>query len=82
MIFTAGIDVGSTYTKALILGEDGSIRGRALSHTGFKLAEISKQVYETALQNAGLVSTDVSYVVARLFSFLTHARFSTWAAKP
>jgi (R)-2-hydroxyacyl-CoA dehydratese activating ATPase len=67
LIFTAGIDVGSTYTKAVIVGDDGSIRGRALSHTGFKLAEISKQVFENALSDAGLLATDVSYVVATGF---------------
>jgi len=67
MIFTAGIDVGSTYTKTIILGDEGSIRGLALSHTGFKLAEISKRVYEAALKDAGLVSTDVSYIVSTGF---------------
>jgi (R)-2-hydroxyacyl-CoA dehydratese activating ATPase len=67
VIFTAGIDVGSTYTKAVIVGDDGSIRGRALSNTGFKLAEISKQVYERALKDGGLAATDVSYIVSTGF---------------
>lgn len=67
MTFTAGIDVGSTYTKAVILGDDGAIRGQALSNTGFKLAEISKQVYEKALQNAGLGSSEISYIVSTGF---------------
>jgi len=67
MIFTCGIDVGSTYTKAVILGEDGTIRGQAMSATGFKLADVSKQVYEKALGEAGLATSDVSYVVATGF---------------
>ena len=67
MTFTAGIDVGSTYTKAVILADNGAIRGQALSNTGFKLAEISKQVYEKALQNAGLAASDVSYIVSTGF---------------
>jgi (R)-2-hydroxyacyl-CoA dehydratese activating ATPase len=67
MRFTAGIDVGSTYTKAVILSEDGSIRGQALEKTGFKLAEMSKQVYESALQTAGLTSSEVAYVVSTGF---------------
>ncbi|HYL84019.1 MAG TPA: acyl-CoA dehydratase activase [Candidatus Angelobacter sp.] len=67
MTFTAGIDIGSTYTKVVILGDDGAIRGRALSSTGFKLTEISKQVYEKALQNAGLGPSDVSYIVCTGF---------------
>jgi len=55
MKFAAGIDVGSTYTKAAVLGEDGTLRGRALEKTGFQLADVSRKVYETALKNAGLV---------------------------
>lgn len=67
MTFTAGIDVGSTYTKAVILGDDRTIRGKALSHTGFKLADISRNVYENALKDAGLASSDVSYIVSTGF---------------
>jgi predicted CoA-substrate-specific enzyme activase len=67
MRFTAGIDVGSTYTKAVILSDDGTIRGQALDKTGFKLAETSKQVYENALKYAGLAATDISYTVATGF---------------
>lgn len=67
MTFTAGIDVGSTYTKAVILGDDGSISGQALSNTGFKLAEMSKQVYEKSLSHAGLAPSDVSYIVSTGF---------------
>jgi (R)-2-hydroxyacyl-CoA dehydratese activating ATPase len=67
MTFTAGIDVGSTYTKAVILGDDGAIRGQALSSTGFKLAEVSKQVYERAINHAGLAPSDISYIVSTGF---------------
>ncbi len=64
MIYTAGIDVGSTYTKAIVLNEEDRTVGRAMSPTGFKLAEASRQVYHDALESAGLVETDVRYVVA------------------
>jgi len=67
MILTAGIDVGSTYTKAVILDDKDGILGQALSCTGFKLAEVSRQVYDSALKNAGLCETDVSYIVATGF---------------
>jgi len=67
MILTAGIDVGSTYTKAVILDDKDAILGQALSCTGFKLADVSRQVYANALKNAGLCGTDVSYVVATGF---------------
>ena len=67
MIFTAGIDVGSTYTKAVIVDETNRIVGQALNHTGFKLAEVSRQVYESALKNAQLPESSISYVVATGF---------------
>ncbi|MBI3950599.1 MAG: 2-hydroxyglutaryl-CoA dehydratase [Acidobacteria bacterium] len=67
MNYAAGIDVGSTYTKAVILNEDHQIMGQALTNTGFKLAEISREVYRSALAQAGLHESDVSYMVATGF---------------
>jgi len=67
MTFTAGIDVGSTYTKALILSDELRIVGRASNNTGFKLAEIARLTYEEALNAAGLDADDVSYVIATGF---------------
>jgi (R)-2-hydroxyacyl-CoA dehydratese activating ATPase len=67
MTFTAGIDVGSTYTKALILSDELEIVGRAANNTGFKLAEIARRTYEQALNEAGLEANDVSYVIATGF---------------
>ncbi|MGB7620756.1 MAG: acyl-CoA dehydratase activase [Terriglobia bacterium] len=64
MIYTAGIDVGSTYTKVVVLNEEDRNVGRAMNPTGFKLAEASRQVYHNALESAGLVEADVRYVVA------------------
>lgn len=67
MIYTAGIDVGSTYTKAVLLSEENQIVGRAMNPTGFKLAETSEAVYREALRTAGLRETDVAYIVATGF---------------
>lgn len=67
MRLTAGIDVGSTYTKAILLDEHNVIVSRALSPTGFKLADVARQVYQAALQQADLQESDVSYVVATGF---------------
>lgn len=67
MIVTAGIDVGSTYTKAVVLDENGVILGHVLNNTGFKLAEVARQVYQSALENAALAESDISYVVATGF---------------
>ncbi len=67
MIYTAGIDIGSTYTKALILNENNQIVGTAMERTGFKLAEISERTFERALAEAGLSKNEVGYVVATGF---------------
>lgn len=67
MIYTAGIDVGSTYSKALILSENNEIVGQELANTGFKLAQVSEAVYRSALGQAELQEKDVAYVVATGF---------------
>jgi predicted CoA-substrate-specific enzyme activase len=65
--YVAGIDVGSTYTKALILDEQNQIAGQSMSNTGFKLAEVSQRAMDLALAEAGLDEKDISYVVATGF---------------
>jgi predicted CoA-substrate-specific enzyme activase len=67
MTYTAGIDVGSTYTKALILSHDRQMVGRAMEPTGFRLAEVAERTFQQALEFAGLTENDVSYVVATGF---------------
>ena len=42
MTYTAGIDVGSTYTKAVVLSDSHEIVGRAMLPTGFKLTEAAE----------------------------------------
>lgn len=64
MIFTAGVDVGSTYTKVVILAANGSVVGRGLAKTGFRLAEAAHTVYRAALTDAGLREADIAYVIA------------------
>ena len=54
MTITAGVDVGSTYTKALLVTDRNEILGRALRHTGFRLGEVSQKTLHDALDDAGL----------------------------
>jgi predicted CoA-substrate-specific enzyme activase len=67
MTLTAGIDVGSTYTKAVIVAEDNQIIGQSMANTGFKLAEISERSYRQALAAASASETEVGYIVATGF---------------
>jgi predicted CoA-substrate-specific enzyme activase len=64
MRLTAGIDVGSTYTKAVLTDEGGAILARALEPTGFRLAEAAASTLEGALKDAGQTREQVAYVVA------------------
>ncbi|MCH7603936.1 MAG: 2-hydroxyglutaryl-CoA dehydratase [Planctomycetes bacterium] len=64
MTFTVGIDIGSTYTKAIIIDEKRTILSRDLRPTGFRLSEVSRSAYEACLDKAGLKQDDVDYVIA------------------
>jgi len=67
MIVTAGIDVGSTYTKCVLLRDGEVVLARRMSRTGFRLPEIARQVYDEVLADAGVAAEDVAYVVATGF---------------
>ena len=61
---TAGIDVGSTYTKALILDASGRILAKHQQPTGFKLDAAAGDAFENCLAAAKLKRADVGYVIA------------------
>jgi predicted CoA-substrate-specific enzyme activase len=65
--FTAGIDVGSTYTKVIVLSDDHAIVGRAMEPTGFKLTQVAERARARAVAEAGLTLADVAYTVATGF---------------
>ncbi|HYB90336.1 MAG TPA: acyl-CoA dehydratase activase [Candidatus Binataceae bacterium] len=67
MNITAGIDVGSTYTKAVILGADGELAARAMVNTGFRLAEAAADAFHRALAQCGLAGRDIAYVASTGF---------------
>lgn len=64
MIYAAGIDIGSTYSKALLLDENFKVAGRAVRRTGFKLAAAAEGVFEELLKDAGLEPSQVTYVAS------------------
>jgi len=67
MNYTAGIDVGSTYTKALILDEQFNIAGTGVVNTGFRLGQAGERALDIALEAASLDRDAVDYVVATGF---------------
>ncbi|MDQ1538746.1 MAG: (R)-2-hydroxyacyl-CoA dehydratese activating ATPase [Actinomycetota bacterium] len=63
MTYAAGVDVGSTQTKAVILDEDLHIVGRALVPTGAHVALAAESAYELALKQGNLDREGVGFVV-------------------
>lgn len=63
-MITAGIDVGSTYTKAVLLDDNGRLLGKGIINTGFRLAEAATRAYEDALSQAGVPQEEVAYIVS------------------
>jgi len=64
MKYVAGIDVGSTYTKAILLSPDHKIVGQAIEPTGYKLHKIARTVFLKAVKNSGLKTGDIAYTLA------------------
>lgn len=67
MRISAGIDIGSTYTKALLVDQRGEILARAIEPTGFRLPEVAERTMLTALGQIGRTRADVRYVVSTGF---------------
>jgi predicted CoA-substrate-specific enzyme activase len=67
MRLTAGIDVGSTYTKVVLVDHAGDVLATAMEPTGFRLAEVAALALDKALAVAGLERKQVAYVVATGF---------------
>ncbi|HET9438720.1 MAG TPA: acyl-CoA dehydratase activase [Longimicrobiales bacterium] len=63
MAFAAGVDVGSTQTKAVIIDEQRHIVARALVETGANVVQAAQTAFDTALQNGQLREEEVEYVV-------------------
>jgi predicted CoA-substrate-specific enzyme activase len=63
MIYAAGVDVGSTQTKVIILDEQQRICGRALVPTGANLIGAAERGFEEAIAAGGIRREEVRFVV-------------------
>ena len=63
MAYAAGVDVGSTQTKAVIINEDRQIVSRALIDTGANVVKAAENAYVEALKNGNIREEEVEYVV-------------------
>ncbi len=62
MSYAAGVDVGSTQTKAVVMDEDRCVVGRALVETGANLLRAAEEGFQAALGDAGLSEENVDLV--------------------
>ena len=63
MALSAGVDVGSTQTKAVIINENQEILGRALIDTGANVVKAAEKSYLKALNDSNRREEEVAYVI-------------------
>jgi predicted CoA-substrate-specific enzyme activase len=63
-IYFAGIDLGSTMTKVLIVNESDEVCASVIYHTGAEHRRLANRVMEEALKQAGLSFDEISYIIA------------------
>jgi (R)-2-hydroxyacyl-CoA dehydratese activating ATPase len=63
MSYAAGVDVGSTQTKAVVVDEARRIVARALTATGANVTRAAEEAFAEALRTGSLEEEEVEYVV-------------------
>jgi predicted CoA-substrate-specific enzyme activase len=63
MAYAAGVDVGSTQTKAVVIDEDRTIVARALTMTGANVIKAAEDAFAEALKGGDIREEEVEYVV-------------------
>ncbi|MHB8177837.1 MAG: acyl-CoA dehydratase activase [Vulcanimicrobiaceae bacterium] len=63
MKFAAGVDVGSTQTKCVVVDRDGQIVARSLIETGAYVTRAAERAFDEALASSGMSRDDVGCVV-------------------
>ena len=62
-MLVAGVDVGSTQTKAVVMDDEGRVLGRGLTDTGARLSEAGDAAFRLALADAGRAEREIAHVV-------------------
>jgi (R)-2-hydroxyacyl-CoA dehydratese activating ATPase len=61
-LLVAGIDIGSTYTKAVLLDKSRSVRATAIRRSGYKPSAAATGVFDDLIANASVARSDVTYI--------------------
>ncbi len=62
-MYVAGVDVGSTQTKCVIMDMNKKIIGRALIRTGANVVKAAEKVFEKAITELDIHPDEVAYIV-------------------
>jgi predicted CoA-substrate-specific enzyme activase len=62
MTLAVGMDIGSTYTKAVLMDETRQVRATALRRSGYKPAVAAAVVYDDLLEKARVTKNDIHYI--------------------
>ncbi len=63
MAHAAGVDVGSTQTKAVIIDENRVVVGRSLTDTGANVLQAAENAYAVALEASGVEERQVEWII-------------------
>jgi predicted CoA-substrate-specific enzyme activase len=90
-MIVVGIDVGSLYTKALIMDHDKNLLAQKIVKSSFAYEETAKSSLEDVLNRSGLTIRDIAYVVStgygrakvsftdeQISEISCHARAASW----
>ena len=62
--YFAGIDVGATATKAIIINDHSEVLGKAVQRSGVDLKGAAESTYRIALEGTGINGDAIKYSVA------------------
>ncbi|MGD0854371.1 MAG: acyl-CoA dehydratase activase [Dehalococcoidia bacterium] len=63
-LFFAGIDIGSTMSKAVIVDAAGTMRAYVVGPTGAEHRRRANKVMEDVMQKAGIILDEVAYIIS------------------
>ncbi len=63
MAYAAGVDVGSTQTKAVVINEELEIVASALIDTGANVVKAAEKAFKDAIETKGILEEEVEWVI-------------------
>ena len=64
MLYVAGVDVGSTQAKAVVLDERARVVGEAILDVEMNMGTAAQRVFDDVVKNAGLIPDAIAFTVA------------------